>query len=600
MSIDIPIMGLVILIILVLGVYFCTKKTNIETISSVQITNELFENKQYKNFTIIDFLKHIAKHYPDHCALKIKNGKDGWKEVSYSTYNKTITNFSYSLNYWLGPKSNVAIIGSNSPGWFYAHLGCMLNGGTSVGLYPTNTTDMCVHILNNSNAELLVVDDDDQLKKFIDADIPTIKLIIYYSPVKNKTVKKFNIPVISMGNFMAQQNKTNLASKPKFNDIATLIYTSGTTGGLKGAELTHENIMISLRQMMNLINTKSTLKHLGGEQFVSYLPLNHIAAQMMDIYIPIVTLSTVWFADRDALNTTCKNQSKSSLIDTITDVRPTVFIGIPRVWEKMQEKIDDDVLNSGIKGSLAKTFSPWRILEKLGLDRCKIAFTSAAPILQSTKNYFESIDLNLYEIYGMSETAGPISIALPGLNRVGSVGAPIMNIKISDDNEIMVKGKNLFKGYKNLKSMSKTFTKDGWFLTGDLGRLDADGFLYITGRKKDIITVGGENISPISIENKLKEYMGKYFEYIIVVGNKKKFLSVLLVPNKVLPNNINDIITTSINNVNTLAQNQTHIIKKWEILKNKFKVGEEITPTLKVRRTFINDKYKKQISKMYK
>jgi long-chain-fatty-acid--CoA ligase ACSBG len=393
-----------------------------------------------------------------------------------------------------------------------------------------------------------------------------------------------------MGNFMAQQNKTNSISKPKINDIATLIYTSDN---LKGAELTHENIMTSLRQMIGLINTKSTIKQLGEEQFVSYLPLNHIATQIMDIYIPIVTLGTVWFAGKDALK-------DSSLIDTIVDVRPTVFIGIPHVWEKMQEKIDEEVSKSGIKGSLAKTFSPWKILEKLGLNRCKLAFTSTAPILQSTKNYFNSIDLNLYEIYGMSETAGPISISLPGLNRIGSVGAPIMNVKISKDNEIMVKGKNLFKGYRSIKSTDKSFTKDGWFLTGDLGKLDADGFLYITGRKKEtIITAEGEIISPIQIETKLKEYLGKYFEYIIVVGDKKKFLSVLLVPivNRKLPDNINEIITNSINEINKTVQ---HTIKKWDILKNKFKVGEEITPTLKVRRTFINDKYKKQISKMYK
>jgi long-chain-fatty-acid--CoA ligase ACSBG len=590
MGIDVTIMGIIILMILVIGIYFYTKKTNIENILCSQITNELFENEKYKKFTIIDFLKHIAKQYPKYCALKIKNGKNGWKEVSYFSYYKNIMNFSYSLNYWLGPKANVAIIGSNSPGWFYAHLGCMLNGGTSVGLYPTNTTDMCVHIINNSNAELLVVDDDEQLKKFVDTAIPTIKLIIYYSPVKNKTVEKFNIPVISMGNFMAQQNKTNSISKPKINDIATLIYTSDN---LKGAELTHENIMTSLRQMIGLINTKSTIKQLGEEQFVSYLPLNHIATQIMDIYIPIVTLGTVWFAGKDALK-------DSSLIDTIVDVRPTVFIGIPHVWEKMQEKIDEEVSKSGIKGSLAKTFSPWKILEKLGLNRCKLAFTSTAPILQSTKNYFNSIDLNLYEIYGMSETAGPISISLPGLNRIGSVGAPIMNVKISKDNEIMVKGKNLFKGYRSIKSTDKSFTKDGWFLTGDLGKLDADGFLYITGRKKEtIITAEGEIISPIQIETKLKEYLGKYFEYIIVVGDKKKFLSVLLVPivNRKLPDNINEIITNSINEINKTVQ---HTIKKWDILKNKFKVGEEITPTLKVRRTFINDKYKKQISKMYK
>jgi len=596
MGTDIHFLGLIILMIIIIGIYFCTKNQIVGNIEGIKLTQIPFESEKYKSFTIIDFLKYVAKEYPNICALKIKNGNDGWKSISYSTYYKNVANFSYSMNYWLGPKTNVAIIGSNSPGWFYAHLGCMLNGGTSIGMYSSNTIDMCTHIINNSNAELLVVDDDEQLKKFIDSDIPKIKLIVYYSPVKNKTVKKFNIPVISMGNFMTHQNKIDSVSKPKLNNIATIIYTSGTNGILKGAQLTHENIMVSIRQMINLINTKSTIKHFGEEQFVSYLPLNHIVAQMMDVYIPIITLSTVWFAERNSFTPTTL-ESKLTLVDTIFDVKPTIFMGIPYVWEKLQNKIDDEVIKSGIQGSFAKTFSPWKILEKLGLDGCKLAFTSTASILQSTKNYFDSVDLKIYEIYGMSETAGPISISLPGLNRVGSVGAPLMNVKIAKDNEIMVKGKNLFIGYSGNKARD-----DDWFPTGDLGKLDGDGFLYVTGRKKEMITIGNENISPTAVENKLKEYLNKYFDFIVVVGNKKKHLAVLFVSDpkiaKSQPNNLNEIIIDSINEVNRYVST-SHTIRRWNILKQSFKIGKEITPTLKLRRLFINDKYKKEISKLF-
>lgn len=569
-----------------------SKSTNID------IMTELVENDKFKNFTMLDYLRIIAKEYPRKIALKIKDGKDGkdgnkikWKSVDYITYYKNTVGFAHSLNYWLGTNVNVAILGFNSPGWFYSHLGCMLNGGTSIGLYPTSTKEMCKQIIDDCGAKVLVVEDDTQLQKFIGMKIPNIQLIIYYAPISDKMVDKFSMPVLSMGNFMSEKNSSALP-KVKLNNIATLIYTSGTTGIPKGVMVSHQNIMTSVRRILYLMKTKSSITNFSQENFLSYLPLNHITAQFMDVYIPIITISKVWFADKNAL--------KTSLLPTLQQVQPTCFVGVPRVWEKIQEQANEEIKRNGLKGQLAHTFMPKKILEKLGLDKCKYALSTGAPILSSTAIFFESIGLQLNDSYGLSETCGPISVSLPGVSKFGSVGYPIMGIKIEPDGEILVKGDNLFVGYNSDKNKQNAFTKDNWFKTGDLGMLDADGFLYVKGRKKDIIiTSGGENVSPVPIENLLSQHLTQYFDNIVVIGNKFKFLSVLLASPKKLPLNIETIIDLAISETNKLAPSSAHTIKKYLIINDKFTIGNELTPTMKIKRGVIQKKYDSKIKKLY-
>lgn len=560
-----------------------------------QILYELLSNKKYKNYTIIDFLRAASKKYPKKCALKIKSNKT-WKSVTYFKYYENVVNFSQSLNYWMGSNVNVAIIGVNSPGWFYAHLGCMLNGGISVGLYPTNTADACKKIIQHSAIEVLVVDDDSQLKKFVNMNIDTIKLIVYYSPVKSSIVEKFrNIPVISMGSFMSEKNRNN--KQTSIGNVATLIYTSGTTGKPKGAIITHKNIMASSRELLNMINTKSTINKFTNEHFISYLPLNHIAAQLMDIYIPIMTIGTVWFADSGILR-------NGSICGIIKEVRPTVFVGVPRIWEKLSSEIENELNLQGFGSSITKIISPWKIIKTIGFDRCKMPITTGASMSQKAKYFFSSVGINLMDIYGMSETTGPISLSLPGLSKVASVGAPIMKIKITKNNEILVKGDNLSPGYfQNEAETAKVFMKDGWFKTGDLGNIDNEGFLYVIGREKDIIvTSNGEKIPPVFIEDKLKDSIGKYFENIILIGNGRKYISVLLFTENeaTLPKNIDVIIQNAINNTNYYAQSEAHTIKKFLIIKSKLKIGDDMTPTYKIKRSAIERKYLSKIDRLYK
>ena len=511
-----------------------------------------------------------------------------WNEITYKEYFRNVEAFACSIRNLIGPAINVAIMGFNSPGWFYAHLGCMMNGGISVGLYTTSTRQMCEYIFLNTNIRLLVVDDSTQLEKFIDCDLGKIEMIIYYAPIDPKLIKKFQIPIISIGSLTKFKKITSF---PKLTDIATVIYTSGTTGEPKGVSLTHENIMVNLRSMLQIVNIKSSVKFNSNEQFISYLPLNHIAAQMMDIYIPIGLSGTVWFADKNAL--------KSSLQKTLVEVRPTIFVGVPRVWEKITDNI------KSVANPIVRTVLPSTVIKEIGLQNCKYAVNIAAPISEMSRDYFQSLGITIYDIYGMSETSGPISMSLPSFSKINSVGIPIMKVKIQkahkDDlaGEILVKGRNLFVEYYNNKKAYKDAFRGEWFKTGDLGYIDNDGYLYVTGRIKElIITSGGENISPLPIENKLKEKLSKYFTYIIVVGDKRKFLSVLL--NGEISKSNSKIIQNAIDEVNSLVDSQASTIKKWTILNSKFTIGNELTPTLKIRRDFINKKYHKEINKLYK
>lgn len=605
---------IVIIIILIIFCYVIYKiYSNREPVNT---TNSSVQIPDLRSKTILDALRWCAKVYSDFPALMVRKDNGNWSYITYEDYYKNCMKFAKELNYWVGSKTKVAILGFNSPAWFYSHLGCLYNSGISIGIYPTSSSDTCQYILNHSEIDVLVVEDGKQLEKIIEKDIPTLKLILYYSPISDDLVKMFKIPVVSFGAFMEsnEKSKIKISDRPKPDNIATIIYTSGTTGDPKGAIITHRNITSTVNSVLRTLQSKSNLQLSNGERFVSYLPLNHIAAQMMDIYVPICTLGTVWFADKDAL--------KSTLVNTLRDARPTIFIGVPRVWEKMKEKIEDKKQSNYFARNLPTILTRNKIINDIGLNKCKYCITAAAPISEEARDYFESLNLYIYDIYGLSETTGPITISAPGFNYKGSVGMPIddVRIKISSDGEILVKSRSIFKGYyKDPKSTNEAF-KDSWFKTGDIGYIK-NGFVFITSRKKEIlITSAGENISPIPIEQEIQKNMPE-FEHVILVGDKRKFLSVILVPKmkgenaancfkKIDPDiklckdlitnkKVTDYINDCINKTNSLSKSNANKVQKWIIIDNEFTVGQELTPTLKLRRYFVNEKYKDKIDKLY-
>ena len=595
---------LFILILLIITVYIIYFYYNKNKCNNMKSPSTILDD----NNTILGILKWNAETIPysNKNALNFKrNNSKEWKIISYKEYYNNVLRFAeclYNNNLEKDPK--VAILGFNSPEWYYAHLGTMLLGGCSVGLYPTSDSKTCEYIINQTNVSVLVVDDSKQLEKFTNINIPSVKLIIYYGNCSFDIIEKIDssIKIINYLQFINTKiHKKITFNNPDKNKTATIIYTSGTTGNPKGVIIKHKNITSILKNMTININYNSNIQFNIGEKIISYLPLNHIAAQIMDIYLPICIVGEIYFAQPDAL--------KGSLITTLKEVNPTIFIGVPRVWEKMMEKLNNKfivspeyfkLINNVIKGAI-------------GLNNCKYAITAAAPLDDNTKKFFKKLEIDIYDVYGMSETTGPISLSYPGNEKLGSVGKPIIDVKISKENEILVKGDSVFKKYyKNNKETDKVFNNK-WFKTGDMGKIDNDGFLFITGRLKDIIiTAGGENVSPIPIEDKLKHYLSIYFDYIIIIGDKRKFLSVLLVPkykSETSENLIKDFdnmefinkhIKNSLDKVNKCASSNACKIQKWEILKNKFNIGEELTPTLKIKRGNIQEKYKEVIDKLYK
>lgn len=444
----------------------------------------------------------------------------------------------------------------------------------------------------------------------------------------------------------------------------SLIYTSGTTGNPKACMLSHDNLVWTAHIVMR------HLKFTTEEKSISYLPLSHIAAQLVDIHIPLACGSTVYFAQHDAL--------KGSLSVTLKEVRPTLFLSVPRVYEKIQLKIQDTIAKSnpvkrklmsyalskgkethheleqkGYKSDTPFSFNVMKklvydkIRETLGLDRTRMLVSAAAPISTDTVEFFLGLNLPICEIYGMSECCGPQSITSPETRRSGSAGVclPGAEMKIHNpdetgEGEVCFRGRHIMLGYKdNEEETSKIIDEDGFLHSGDLGRIDSDGYLSITGRLKElIITAGGENVPPVIIEDFLKKELGKVISNVIVIGDKRQFLSCLFTLKCVPKTNpehgeypfeenlaaetieelkrigshsvtiqqalkdskIRKYIEDGIKVYNQQAVSQAQNIAKFEILPKDFTVeGDELTATMKLKRRVVIEKYSDIIEQIY-
>jgi len=431
-----------------------------------------------------------------------------------------------------------------------------------------------------------------------------------------------------------QKELSERMSVQKSGDLATLVYTSGTTSRPKAVMLNHRNLVWTADKAVG-----GHLEVHDKDIFISYLPLSHIAEQMTTIHGSLRGGYQVWFAE-----------SLDKLAENLKGIRPTVFLGVPRVWEKIQAKMMEKAAqNSNLKRKIAKwaksvgldharkgqygpvsslkfslanklVFS--KVREALGLDRCRLAATAAAPISLGTLEFFYSLNIPVLEIFGMSETTGPATLSEPdGGYRIGKAGRALREteIKIAPDKELLVRGAHVFMGYfENDAATKETIDEDGWLHTGDLGHIDENGFLSIIGRKKNlIITAGGENIATEMIEQKFSEIHG--VEHAFVVGDRQKYLSMLftldsetivthasslgsqktsvsaLADCPILKKFLND----EIERINQdLARVQT--IKKFQVLSDGFsEESGELTPTMKVKRAYVLSKYKAQISSLY-
>lgn len=476
----------------------------------------------------------------------------------------------------VGRFESVSILGFNSPEWLMSNNGAILAGGFAAGIYTTNEAPACEYIIAHSSARVVVVDGQKQLDKILSirSRLPKLTAIVMYRDEKFSDPAGAKDPslakVYTWADFMKlgdAVSDTDLKARmdaQKPGHCCTLIYTSGTTGNPKGVMISHDNATWTARS--NVDHNKEITA--GDLRVVSYLPLSHIAAQIVDIHSPLICIvdknkpATVYFARPDAL--------KGTLKETLIKARPTVFFAVPRIWEKFAEAMQQKGKEvTGLKktisgfmkgkcagvhaaaqvgattgkpflGNFAMGFMKKKAHTAIGLDQARVCLTGAAPIMKHTLDYFGSIGIHILEVYGMSENTGPQNVCQTNYFQAGSCGIPIPGVELKLDNvagrdkegegEICFRGRHIMMGYlNNLEKTQESIDSEGWLHSGDVGAIDKDtNLLRITGRIKElIITAGGENIAPVPVEDAIKANCPA-ISNVMMIGDKRKYNTLLV------------------------------------------------------------------------
>ncbi|XP_036144018.1 very long-chain-fatty-acid--CoA ligase bubblegum-like isoform X2 [Monomorium pharaonis] len=608
-------------------------------------------------------LTKTAKLYPDHIALVSKPDANGKRTMyTFQEYESTVRIVAKAfLKLGLERHHSVCILGFNSPEWFISNLATIYAGGFAAGIYTTNSPKACHYCAEHSRANIIVVEDDKQLQKILQIkhDLPDLKAIVQYSGVPiEKDVLSWN-DLLNIGKKEPEDKLQSVLKTIGVNECCTLIYTSGTVGNPKAVMISHDNILHNIRMILQALDLKEK-----SEVTVSYLPLSHVAAQVVDIMMNIVLATTVYFADSGAL--------KGTLVNTLIVAQPTFFLGVPRVWEKIYEKMQEKARSNGaIKTWIAKwakaqslhyyankmngvdhkhwgyIFAKQLVFDQvkaaLGFSRCKYCLTGAAPLNSDIKIYFLSLNIPLLEVYGMSEISGAQTVTsykelnkgvgrtLPGLY------TKLDNINEHGEGEICMSGRHVFMGYLNdPEKTEETKDKNGWLHSGDLGKFDSNGNLYVTGRLKElIITSGGENVAPYNIEQAILSEL-PYLSNVMVIGDKRKYLTVLVTlksdmnqetgaPSDTLSpdvlkwaksinsnaKTVTEVISSrdpaiyeeidkAIKRANMQAISNAQKVQKFEILPHDFSIPTgELRPTLKLKKNVVQKMYANLIDKMY-
>lgn len=594
-----------------------------------------------------------AKTFPELFFNQVERKKDVvalrrkeygiWKRISWNQYGQQVKETAAGLlALGLEPGDRVAILGDNRPEWLICHLAAMTAGGVTCGVYPTSAADQIAYIVGHSESKILFVENEEQIDKVLQI-MPELSVtqVVIWDP---KGLWGFSHERIIFFEEFLERGREKLRQQPdcvescmqavKPDDIAMIIYTSGTTGRPKGAMISHENILSVTEAFMSAVRVTET------DEMVSYLPLAHIYENLISLFQAIWAGGTVNFVE-----------SMDTLALNLREVSPTVFASVPRIWEKFASMIEirmsDSTLvkralyrlsvavgmryvrtaaGSGqrLLWSLAYWPCYWLVLfhlkRQIGFERVRWAVCAAAPASPELFEYFNALGIPLREGYGQTESSGVIAIQRIDRPRWGYVGEPIsgIDVQIAEDGEILVKGPIVFKGYfKNVELTASTVV-NGWLHTGDVGAIE-DGFLKIMDRKKDIlITAGGKNITPAFIENKLK--FSPYIQDAVVIGDRRKYLVALILidednvtkhaqDNRIpfttfadLTQNeeIRKLIEREVADVNkTLSSVES--IKKFALLPRRFYEEDgDVTPTKKVKRRFIEERYKELIDSLYR
>jgi len=588
---------------------------------------------------LFDCLEYQLKVLPLPDMFAAKEG-GVWKKYSTSEVNDTVNQLASGLLH-LGISPNdmsaekrdkVAIISKNRPEWLMVDLAVQKIGAVLAPIYPTINVNELQFILNDSQAKVIFVNDEELFLKVksIKDDVPSLQYIFTLEHVPNAIYWKDCLLSATKERLTKIEQ---ISAKITPSDLATIIYTSGTTGTPKGVMLSHHNVI------SNVVDSNCVFEEIGveGKRALSFLPLNHVFERMVS-YIYIYNSVSVYYAE-----------SMEKIGDNLKEVKPLIFTTVPRLLEKVYErimtkastltgvkkKLFDWALSLGLKYDINKNmgmwynlqlglankliFSKWR--EALGAN-VKAIVTGSAACQVKLLRVFTAARVPILEGYGLTETSPVISVnRMNPKNRMfGTVGTLIENVevKIAEDGEILCKGPNIMMGYYKRPDLTNEVIKDGWFHTGDIGIMVNNKFLKITDRKKEIFkTSGGKYVAPQPIENKMKE--SKWIEQMMVVGAEQKFTGALIVPafgalkewsseqgvefngneNIIKNEKVIALIKDAVERYNQNF-NQVEQIKKFELLPREWSVeGGELTPTLKLKRKVIMEKYKNAIERIY-
>jgi len=542
--------------------------------------------------------------------------KDAWRSQNWEDFEEQVHDFACALlakNLTRG--ASVAILAGNVSEWAIADVATIAAGGVGVGIYPTSSPEQCEFIINHSDAEFLFVDTYKQFEKATNtnAPFPKLKEIICLEKTDDTTVElveketRFgvdvkDIPVTNYKDFLAfgklnreeffpRVEQIGFNAKPE--DTAIMVYTSGTTGEPKGAMLSHQYILNSVESLCQTIPIDDT------DISFSYLPGCHVAERISGIYNRLSSGAAVYFVD-----------DLAKLYAYMVEVKPTVFASLPRFFEKIYAKV---VSENG------KDVDAQTLKDAFG-GRVRLLTSGGAPLPEEIADFFARNDLPILQAYGLTEN---VCVAFNRADdfKFGTVGKPMSmcDIKIADDGEILVKSPMMFSGYyKEPEKTAEMFDENGWLKTGDLGSIDADGFLKIVGRKKEIIVLSnGKNIAPTLVENLVKE--NHLVSQCFVYGDGKSYCVALITLNQTevemlakaseikftsfveLTRNeeIFNLISATVDKSNARLSSSEQI-KKFVILERDFSADEdEITPTLKLKRNVVSERFKKIIEKLY-
>lgn len=552
-----------------------------------------------------------------------------WVSISSSELYQSVVGVARALQGWgIAKGDRVAILSENRPEWTIADFACLLIGAVVVPVYATLTGEQTAHILSDSGARVVFVS--------------TEKLLLKVQSIQNQTALERIVVMDGVETAHAAHMERLMHDGPKQRDVefdtavravgpddlATIIYTSGTTGTPKGAMLTHGNLA------SNIAHSLSGFAVRGGEISISFLPLSHVTARHVDLAMLSrgVTLAYVSFIDQ--------------LPQALLEVRPTIFVGVPRVYEKVHGQVDlkangfpkkwiylwalsvgrahrNEILADQRPASLA-----WKLCDRLvyskvraGMGgRAEVFISGGAPLGRELAEWFADIGIRIDEGYGLTETSPVIAVNSPKAHKLGTVGKTLPNIevRIAGDGEILVRGPSVFKGYWNRPHETEAALVDGWFKTGDIGKLDAEGFLSITDRKKDLIkTSGGKFIAPQPLENSLKH--NALIAEAVILGDKRKFPAVLIAPyfpvledwaraNQAAFSSREELVAHA--KVKALYEgivaDLNRNLARYEQLKKVILIAEEFSPengaltaSMKLRRRVVEERYQTLIDAMY-